>query len=260
MSGTPQRWRVAWITGASSGLGRDLAVKLARSGTKVAATARSQDKLADLADSQENIFPFPADVTDLNAMRAVVPDILDMLGPIDLAILNAGVWELFGVRTFDAEKMQHAIDVNLSGIANALDPLLPRMIDRKSGHIALISSVAGYRGLPKAMGYSSTKAAVIALAESLRHELDRIGVNVSIVNPGFVDTPMTHGNDFPMPFILTSDEATNRILYGLKKRKYEVAFPWQTNVSMKAARLIPNWLYFWGVRTFMMPPKRKDDR
>lgn len=250
------QWRVAWITGASSGIGRDLALKLARAGTKVAATARSEDKLSELAGVHPNIVPFPADVTDVDAMRAVVPKIVDALGPVDVAILNAGVWELFSVRAFAAETMHRAIDVNLNGIVNALDPLLPGMIARKSGHIALISSVAGYRGLPKAMGYSSTKAAVIALAESLRHELDRLGITISIVNPGFVDTPMTHANDFPMPFILTSDDASNRILTGLKQRKYEIAFPWQTNLSMKAARLIPNWLYFWGVRTFMMGPKK----
>lgn len=245
-------WTVAWITGASSGIGRDLALQLAAAGVKVAASARTAETLNAVAEQHPNISPVPVDVTDLKAIHTAAGHIRDTLGPIDLAILNAGVWYPVGARDFNAEEICQSMDVNYNGIVHALEALLPDFLERENGHVALVSSVAGYRGLPKSTAYAPTKAAVITLAECLRHDLDRARVKISVINPGFVDTPMTQVNEFPMPFIITPEDAANRIIKGLAKGKYEIAFPWQTNLMMKLTRLTPNWLFFWIVRTFML--------
>ncbi len=254
MSAKTTPWKVIWVTGASTGIGRDLAVKLAQQGATVVASARSADKLADLAKLHASIVPVPVDVTDLKAVRTAAAHIRSTVGEIDLAILNAGVWQPLGARGFEAERTIRSMDVNYNGVVHSLDAILAPMIARGKGHLALVSSVAAYRGLPKGVAYAPTKAAVIALAESLKHDLDRMGLTISVINPGFVDTPMTKINKFPMPFLITSDEAADRMISGLKKGKYEIAFPWQTNALMKLARFTPNRVFFWFVRTFLTPP------
>jgi len=255
VANSSQRWKTVWITGASSGIGRDIVLKLAAEGITVVASARSKEALERLAVLNSNIVPHSVDVTDGDAMRDAVAQIEGRVGQIDLAILNAGVWHPMGARAFDGDKVIQSMDVNYNGIVHALDALLPNMIEHQRGHVALVSSVAGYRGLPKAIAYAPSKAAVISLAETLRHDLDRLGVKISLINPGFVDTPMTEVNEFPMPFIITSEDAANRMIAGLKKGKYEIAFPWQTNLMMKMLRLLPNWLLFWVTRTFMVSKK-----
>lgn len=242
-----------WITGASSGIGRDVALHLAKSGVRVAASARSADALVTLAAQQPGITAFPLDVTDRAAVAAVVRSIEATIGPIDLALLNAGIWQPMGARDFNAPMAVHSISVNYFGIINALDALIPLLIGRGSGHLALVSSVAGYRGLPKAAAYSPSKAAVISLAETLKPDLAARGVKVSVINPGFVETPMTRVNKFPMPFIIKSDDAANRIITRLQAGKFEIAFPWQLVSILKLARILPYSLYFWCVRTFLSP-------
>ena len=249
----PCPWRVVWITGASSGIGRDVALHLAKSGVRVAASARSADALVTLAAQQPGITAFPLDVTDRAAVAAVVRSIEATIGPIDLALLNAGIWQPMGARDFNAPMAVHSISVNYFGIINALDALIPLLIGRGSGHLALVSSVAGYRGLPKAAAYSPSKAAVISLAETLKPDLAARGVKVSVINPGFVETPMTRVNKFPMPFIIKSDDAANRIITRLQAGKFEIAFPWQLVSILKLARILPYSLYFWCVRTFLSP-------
>lgn len=262
MSKSNVPWSVVWLTGASSGIGRDIALKLADLGATVAASARSEDALNALAKINPNIIPVPVDVTDRNAMERAVQHIQSTIGTIDLAIMNAGVWEQFGARKFSAEKANKSMDVNYGGVVNGIGPLLPDMIKRQSGHVAFVSSVAGYRGLPNAAAYAPSKAAVISLSETLQPDLARFGVKVSIINPGFVDTPMTEVNKFPMPFIITSQDAADRIITGLKKGKYQIAFPWQTNLMMKFARLMPTRLFLRMVQTFMLaepkPSKEAD--
>jgi short-subunit dehydrogenase len=244
-------WQTAWITGASTGIGRELAIALAARGTKVAASARSAEGLAALAAEQSGITPFPIDVTDGSAVSKAAMAIRGALGPIDLAIFNAGVWQPMGARNFDAGKCRTSMDVNYQGVCNGLEGVLADMIARRSGQVALVSSVAGYRGLPKAASYAPSKAALISLAETLAPDLARHGVKLSIVNPGFVRTPMTAINDFPMPFIMEPADAALRILRGLEKGRFEIAFPWQLVLPLKAFRLMPNRLFLWYVRTFM---------
>jgi len=236
-------WKTAWITGASSGIGRALAARLAEQGVRVAASARNAAKLEELRSSHSGILAVPLDVTHRDDVRAAFVRLEAELGAIDLAVLNAGIWQPMSVSAFDAGKSAESMTVNYLGIANALEQLIPPMIERRSGHIALVSSVAGYRGLPKAAAYAPTKAAVISLAEVLRLELSRHGITVSLVNPGFVETPMTSVNDFPMPYIVPVDEAADRIIRGLAARKYEIAFPWQLVASLKLLRILPNALY-----------------
>ena len=238
------RWRTAWITGASTGIGHALALALARRGVRVAASARSAEKLAALAALDTNITVFPLDVTRLADVAACHAHIVERFGIIDLAVLNAGVWDPMGARDYGAERAAASMAVNYTGIANVLEPLIPPMLARRGGHIALVASVAGYRGLPKAIAYAPSKAAVISLAEVLHLELARHGVTVSLINPGFVDTPMTAVNTFPMPAMLTTDDAVARILHGLERGKFEIAFPKRLVIPLKILRVLPYGLYF----------------
>lgn len=236
-------WKTAWITGASTGIGRELAIRLASDGVRVAASARSEERLAALAAGHEGILPVPLDVTKRGEVEAAASRVFAELGPVDLAVLNAGVWHPMKASAYDPGLALDSMAVNYAGIVHMLGPLVPHMVDRKQGHLALVGSVAGYRGLPQASAYAPTKAAVIALAEVLRLELDRHGITVSLVNPGFVETPMTSVNTFPMPYIVPADVAVDRILRGLERKKFEIAFPWQLVTILKLLRMMPNGLY-----------------
>lgn len=236
-------WRTAWITGASSGLGRELALRLAREGVRVAVSARSADRLGELTAANARLIAVPLDVTDRAAVAAAHDRVQAELGSIDLAVLNAGVWHPMKAREYDAERAAHSMAVNYFGIVNALGPLIPSMTSAGRGQIALVASVAGYRGLPMAAAYAPSKAAVISLAEVLRLELSRHGIVVSLVNPGFVATPMTAVNEFPMPFILEADDAADRIYRGLARGRFEIAFPWQLATMLKLLRVMPNAIF-----------------
>lgn len=236
-------WKTAWVTGASTGIGREIALKLASGGVKVAVSARSADKLDKLADSNVNMVAVPVDVTSRDDVAVAVQRILGEFGALDLAVLNAGVWQPMHASAYDAGAATRSMAVNYLGIAHALESLIPHMIGRREGQLALIASVAGYRGLPKAAAYAPSKAAVISLAEVLRLELARHGVTVSLINPGFVETPMTKVNNFPMPFILTPEDAAERIIKGLTKGNFEIAFPWQLVTVLKMLRAMPNAFY-----------------
>jgi short-subunit dehydrogenase len=252
------RWNIVWITGASSGIGRDLAIRLASEGCKVAVSARSADKLAELATAHANISAFPLDVADGAATEATVAAIEAKLGPIDLAVLNAGTWDAMGARDFSAARIAASLQVNYIGICHGVEAVTRRFLARKAGHLALVSSVAGYRGLPQAAAYGPTKAAVISLAEVLKPDLARSGIAVTVINPGFVATPMTAVNKFPMPFIVPVSVAVDRIVAGLAKRKFEIAFPWQLVTMLKIARILPYPLFFW-VATNILTPKNKPE-
>ena len=235
---------MVWITGASAGIGREVALRLAASGATVAVSARSSAKLSELAALLPNIRAYPLDVVDPAASRATAAAIERDLGPIDLAILNAGVWHPMSAATFDAEAVTNAMAVNFTGVTNALAPLLPAMTGRKSGHIAIVASVAGYRGLPVAVAYAPSKAALISLAETLYPDLMDHNVKVTIINPGFVETTMTEVNTFPMPFMVTVERAADSIIKGLIRGKFEIVFPWRMKMVAKFSRILPYWLFF----------------
>ena len=237
--------KLMWITGASSGIGRELALRAAREGWRVVASARGQTALSALErEGSGRITACPLDVTDLSACRQAVEELENENGPIDLAVLNAGTHKPTPVEDFNAEVVAILVDVNLMGIVNVLDPLLPRMIERRHGHLALMASVAAYRGLPTASGYCASKAAVIALAEAINAELGQYDVKVQVVCPGFVRTPLTDRNEFPMPFLMEVEDAVDRIWEGLHGRSFEIAFPRRFVWQLKTMQSLPDSLYF----------------
>lgn len=241
----------AWITGASGGIGRAVALRLAREGWDVWASARSVDDLNALAaEMPGKIHPLPCDVSDLEAMRAAVATITAS-GPIALAILNAGIYTPQRAHDFDAEIANRMVDVNLKGVINGLEPILAHMLPREAGVIAINASVAGYRGLPASGPYSATKAGLIAMAESLAMDLVTRGIRLSVINPGFVETDATAVNDFKMPFLIQPEEAAERIVQGLKKPGFEIAFPRRFALILRTVGLLPNRAYIWTVRKLL---------
>jgi len=255
---TPLPWNTAWIVGGSSGLGRELAKLLDGRVPAIAVSARSGDALEELEAQSKTIKAYPLDITDREAVGKTLRAIETAHGPVDLVVLSAGIWKIAGPSDFDADDFEQSMQVNYGGVINVLADILPDMLNRRAGQIAIISSVAGYRGLPKSAAYAPTKAALINLAESLHPELAEKGITLSIVNPGFVDTPMTETNDFPMPFLMPVDEAAERLLRGLKRKDYEIVFPRRMALAMKALRLMPNALFFWIVRTFILKSEETD--
>ena len=238
-------WRVVWITGASTGIGRELALSLAQDGCHVAVSARSASKLAELAALSPRISAFELDVTDAVAVAQTVARVESNLGPIDLAVLNAGVWHPMGASSYDLAKASESMGVNYGGVINALAPVMRSMTGRGTGHIALVASVAGYRGLPKSAAYAPTKAALINLAETLYPDLRLKGVKMTVINPGFVATPMTEVNTFPMPFLVTTTEAVSSIRAGLDTGRFEIVFPGRMALMMKTLRVLPYRVFFW---------------
>jgi NAD(P)-dependent dehydrogenase (short-subunit alcohol dehydrogenase family) len=239
---------VAWITGAGKGIGRSLALALAREGVCVAASARTREDLETLCEAAES-FPgrvaaYPLDVTDRSGVGETIERIEADLGPIDLAVLNAGSHVPVNVDAFDPAVFRKLFDVNVMGVVHGLAAVLPRMLARKRGRIAVVSSVAGYRGLPTAAAYGATKAALINMCEALKPELDGRGIAISVVCPGFVRTPLTDRNPFPMPFLIEPEEAAARILRGLQRGQFEITFPRRFTWWLKLARCLPYWLYF----------------
>ena len=250
---TPLRadWQTVWITGASSGIGLALAKLLDGPVPYVAISARSEATLIDVQEQGKTLMAHPVDVADADAVAGCVQQIEADAGPIDLAVLNAGVWQLMDAHSLDLKAIRTGVEVNYMGVIHALQAVLPGMLARGKGHIAIVASVAGYRGLPRAAAYGPTKAALINLAETLRSELTPRGILVSLVNPGFVDTPMTKDNPFPMPAIIPVDEAAQRLLAGLQRQHYEIVFPRRFALLMKVLRILPNPIFFWIVRTFI---------
>lgn len=241
---------VAWITGASSGIGAGIARALVQEGWTVIGFARRSDALAEvLADAQGpgRFLPWPLDVTDADACREAAASLIATHGVPALAILNAGIYSPDSARTFDAGDFRRTIEVNLMGIAHCLEALLPAMTKRGWGQLVLVSSVAGYSGLPLALSYGASKAALINLAEALRLDAGRHSVKVQLMCPGFVKTPLTDRNSFPMPFLVPLDDAVQRILRGLAGNRFEITFPRRLAWSLKLLRCLPYPLYFWLV-------------
>jgi short-subunit dehydrogenase len=230
-----------WITGASSGIGAALVRELAGRGCAVAATARRAELLERLAaDRPGAVVPLPADVTDRAQTLAAAARARDRLGGIDIAILNAGTWRQMDVRAgWDGGLFRDHIETNLMGTAHGIEAVLDDMRRRHRGTIVGVASVAGYRGLPGAEGYSASKAAEIALLESLRIDLRPLGIRVQTVCPGFVRTDLTGANRFPMPFMLEPADAARRIVRGIERGRAEIVFPLPMMVGMKLLRLVP---------------------
>ncbi len=248
---------IAWVTGASSGIGKALSLALAKRGWTVIASARSRPKLDLLAASASangRIIPLPVDTTDADAVAAVVRDIARDHGPIDLAILNAGTHRPITVDSFDREAFATLVNTNLLGTVNCLAALLPQFIERRGGEIAIVASMTGYRGLPTASAYGATKAALINMCEALRPELELHEVSLRLINPGFIDTPLTRLNPFKMPFLISADAGAEAMIRGLHSRRFEITTPRRMAFVMKLLRIMPSWLYLAVARRITPAP------
>lgn len=242
-------FKTIWIVGASAGIGAAVVEKFQNHPTnadqKIIISARNEDALNKLADGNANIKTMPLDITDADTVTKTVASIEDEFGLPDLVILAAGVYAPMNVKDFSASTIKDHIDTNYLGNVNCLEPLLTKMRARKSGEIAVVASVAGYRGLPNAGAYGPTKAALINLCETLHAELEGSGVLLRVINPGFVKTRLTEKNDFEMPYLQTPEQAADFIYDGLcKNDKFEIAFPPPFVRQLKIARLLPYRIYF----------------
>ena len=238
--------KVAWVVGGSSGIGAAVARELVCRGATVAISARRKEQLQDVAGG--DMLVLPADVTDAASVAAAAARVRQELGPIDLAVLSAGYWKQMDPADWDTDVFDQHIRVNLTGMSNAIAAVLPAMLQRRSGTIAGIASVAGYRGLAGSEAYGATKAAQINLLESLRVHIARTGVHVTTICPGFVRTDLTAGNPFPMPFIIDAGQAARSICDGLERERTEIVFPTRMALLMKTARLVPAraWTALWA--------------
>lgn len=238
--------KVIWITGAGKGIGRALAKHYALAGWIVAASARTEADLGTLAEEAPNgnVKSFSLDVTDQAATAETVRRIESELGIVDMAIFNAGTHLPTSAEGFSVVEFRQLVETNLMGSVNGLEPIMKAFLARGGGHIAVVASLAGYRGLPGAAAYGSTKAALINMCEALKPDLERSGVKLSLINPGFVETPLTAQNDFPMPFLIPVDEAVSQIVRGLERSNFEIAFPGRFAFLMKVLRILPDRLFF----------------
>ncbi len=238
----------AWVTGASAGIGRAVAIELAKRGYRVAATARRADELGRLAGELPGIVSYPGDVTDRAEMARIVARIEAEHGPIALAFLNAGVYFPAERKGFAAEVVWRTLEINVGGVINGLEPLIAAMKPRGRGQIAINSSLAGYSGIPGSAGYGASKAAVTYLAEALKLTYDRAGLGFQVVTPGFVRTEMTAHADFPMPFLMEAEQAATIICDGFERAGFEITFPRRLAYAVKLASILPYPLCFFLMR------------
>ncbi len=252
--------RTAWLVGASSGIGRALASALHARGARVVVSARKAEALNAFATNHPGALALPLDVTDLPAVKAATAQIL-ATGGLDCMVYCAGHYREMTATAFDLPDMLRHCQINYEGALHLLDAVLPHFLARSApskagnfnGHISLISSVAGYRGLPKSLAYGPTKAALINLAETLYLDLHERGIGVSLINPGFVDTPLTEQNKFTMPALISTDEAAREILRGWEKGEFEIHFPKRFTYIMKLLQLLPYRASFAATRRLTQP-------
>lgn len=234
----------AWVTGASAGIGRAVALELARRGYRVFATARRADALEALAaEAPGRIFAAPADVTDRSSLQALFAGI-EAQGPVALAVLNAGGAFRDPPEDYGGEGFQRTFALNVQGLANSVQPALNAMRARGRGQIALVGSLIGYGGVPNAYAYGPSKAAVISMAVGLKFDAERHGVRVQVVNPGYVRTELTQGNRYPMPFLMGEDEAARRLSVGLERAGFEIRFPRRFAALVRLAQSLPYPVFF----------------
>lgn len=241
------RW--VWVIGASSGIGRATAAALSRQGARVVVSARQRDALDAFVREHAGSIALPLDVTRPDEMRAAAERVqLLAQGPPALVMYCAGHYQPMRATAFDRTEVQRHLKVNYLGVLHLLEAMLPALIAAGSGHLCLVGSVAAYRGLPLSLAYGPTKAALNNLAETLYLDLQPLGLGVSIVNPGFVDTPLTAGNQFAMPGLITPEEAARHILRGWAKGRFEMNFPRRFTAWMRLLRCLPDAWYFAAVR------------
>ena len=237
--------KLIWITGASSGIGRALSIKFAKEGWIVAASARRENLLKELYELDENIHPFPLDVTNPDQCKIIFENIVKRFDDIEISVFCTGIHDPKSEKEFNLDKIREIMEVNYFGTMNSINSVYKYYREKKSGQISIVSSVAGYRGLPAAGAYCASKSALSSFAESLHFEMKRNNVRVSLISPGFIKTPMTDKNEFPMPMIKSPEFAAEQIYNGLiKSSSFEIHFPKLFTYIMKFLKILPNNIYF----------------
>ena len=236
--------KLAWVTGGGTGIGKALSLALDREGWQVVISGRTEQKLQAVKELGRSISYRVLDVTDQALHQQVYDDICEELGIPELVVLNAGDYTPMPLEEFDIDLVYRLNRVNYLGVMNGLACILPVMQSKQSGQILLMSSVAGYRGLPDAAPYGATKAALINFAEALHTPLKQQGILLRVVNPGFVTTPLTAQNDFSMPVEITAEEAADRIISALDNESFEITFPKRFTYILKLLECLPYRLYF----------------
>ena len=245
------RGRRVWIVGASSGIGAALARELLTRGARVALSARREAPLRELAGPAVEAgaaLVLPLDVTDADSIRIALQGLLDRWQGVDLVVWVAGTYQPMRAADFDLTRAADLVRINLGGVLNGLASILPVLIAQRSGALAIVSSVAGYSGLPMALVYGPTKAALMNLAQSLYFDLHPLGVGVHLISPGFVETPLTALNDFEMPALIPAHQAALHMVAGFERGEFETHFPRRFTGLMKLARLLPHRWYFALIR------------
>jgi NAD(P)-dependent dehydrogenase (short-subunit alcohol dehydrogenase family) len=240
--------RRVWVVGASTGIGRALAEHLHALGARVAVSARSAPALEDFAAAHPGSLALPLDATDRDAMRQARAQIVQAFGSLDVAVYCAGVYTPTRATDFDLDEALRQTQINYTGALVMLDAVLPGLIAQRSGHVSLVSSVSGYRGLPRALAYGPTKAALINLAESMWFDLTDLGIGVSVICPGYVDTPATQQNTYRMPALIPAAEAAHRIVEGWARGRFHLHFPKRFTGWVKAVSHLGDRAYFALVR------------
>ena len=237
--------KTIWITGGSTGIGKALAIKFAAMGWNVAISARRAELLNELSNSYENISGFPLDVTNKEKCKEVFNEIKNKFENIDICFFSTGTWDPKKEKEIDVEQMEDVFKVNFFGTVNCIKAVEQYFRDKKKGIITIVSSIAGYRGLPNSTGYGPSKSALNNLAESLYFDFKRYNVRVCLVSPGFIKTPMTDKNDFKMPFLKTPEYAADQIFEGLvNKNTFEIHFPKSLTITLKLLSFLPSKIYF----------------
>jgi short-subunit dehydrogenase len=239
------RGKRVWIIGASSGIGAETARKLLARGTKLALSARNKEGLQTMAIGHPEVLILPFDIVDHDSVIAARDKILAQWGGIDLVLVVAGTYNKMSSDDFDLAVANRMVDINLLGTLNCLDAVLPTLIRQGKGGIGIVASIAGLSGLPQALIYGPTKAALINLCESLYIDLRPRGISVYLINPGFVATPLTAGNDFAMPALITAEVAAHELLHGIERGEFHIHFPKRFTNWLRLLRLLPYRWYFW---------------
>ena len=240
--------KTIWITGGSTGIGRALAIKFANNGWNVAISARRENLLNELSDKYENITSFPLDVTDKIKCTEVFTQIQNKFQEIDICFFSTGTWNPKKEKDIDVEQIEDVFKINFFGTLNSIKAVEQYYRDRKKGIITIVSSIAGYRGLPNSTGYGPSKSALNNLAESLYFDFRRSNVRVCLVSPGFIKTPLTDKNEFNMPFLKSPEFAAKQIYSGLvNSNSFEIHFPIQLTLILKFLRILPYKIYLFLV-------------
>ena len=250
--------KTIWITGGSTGIGKALAIKFANKGWNVAISARRDALLKEISDNNENIYAFPLDVTDKSKCKDVFEEIKNKFQNIDICFFSTGTWDPKKEKNIDVEQIENVFKVNFFGTLNSIKAVEEHFKNKKNGIITIVSSIAGYRGLPNSTGYGPSKSALNNLAESLYFDFKRSNVRVCLVSPGFIKTPMAEKNEFKMPFLKTTEYAAEKIYDGLvNKNVFEIHFPKTLTLILKILSFLPSKIYF-GLVGKMTKYQKKD--